>query len=61
LSAYLRRLYRRGPEVHSRAEEQQATAHSTPVLDVKPQEEKAAKAQEGRVQAANDEDYRSVA
>jgi hypothetical protein len=61
LSAYVRRLYRRGSEAHSRAEEQQAAAYSTSVLAVKPQEKKAAKAQEGGVPAVNDEDYRSVA
>lgn len=63
LSGYLRRLYWRvhgGAEGYGRDEERRPV-HAASVPHVKPYERKAARAQERSVQAANDEDYQSVA
>ncbi len=64
LSGYLRRLYWRvhgGAEGHSRDQERRSAVPAASVLDVKSHEQKPAKTQERNAQAANDEDYQSVA
>lgn len=64
VSGYLRRLYWRvhgGAEGHSRAQERRPAVRAASVLDVKPHAQKTARAQERSAQAANDDDYQSVA